>query len=254
MDNKNFDEKSKQKAPIIKGPMAGGAMRGMVTIDKPKDFKGTMKKLIKYLSKYKLAIIIVILFAIISTIFAIIGPKILGNATTIIFEGVLNIIADNGIEMDFNGIKKIIYLMLGLYLISAIFSYLQGFIMTGVSMKITYKLRKDIQTKINKLPLKYFDKKSYGEVISYITNDIDIIAQNLNQGLTQIITSTATVIGVLVMMFSISWQMSIVAILVLPLSLIIVIGIIKKSQKHFKAQQEYLGYVNRTYRRNIFKS
>lgn len=254
MDNKNFDDKQKQKAPISRGPIGGGPMGGMGASEKPKDFKGTIKKLLKYLSKYKMAIVIVILFAIISTIFAIIGPKILGNATTIIFEGVMNIIADNGIGMDFDGIKEIIYIMLGLYIISAIFSYLQRFIMTNVSMKITYKLRKDIQAKINKLPLKYFDKKSYGEVISYITNDIDTISQNLNQGLTQIITSVATVIGILVMMFSISWQLAVVAILVLPLSFGTVIGIIKKSQKHFKSQQEYLGHVNRTYRRNIFKS
>lgn len=146
------------------------------------------------------------------------------------------------------------YEMIALYVTSSGFSYLQGYIMAGISMKITYKLRKDIQAKINKLPLKYFDKKSYGEVISYITNDIDTISQNLNQGLTQIITSVTTVIGILIMMFSISWQMSIVALLVLPLSFGTVIGIIKKSQKYFKSQQEYLGHVNRTYRRNIFKS
>lgn len=158
-----------------------------------------------------------------------------------------------GKGIDFNEITKIMYIMLGLYVTSAIFSYLQGYIMAGISMKVTYKLRKDIQAKTNKLPLKYFDKKSYGEVISYITNDIDTISQNLNQGATQIITSVATVIGILIMMFSISWQMSIVAILVLPISFGIVVGIIKKSQKYFTHQQEYLGHVNRTYRRNVFK-
>lgn len=211
--------------------------------EKPKDFKGTLKKLLKELAQYKIVIAIVLIFAVLSTAFNILGPKILGNATTIIYEGILNMIAGVG-GIDFNAIGKIILTLVGLYLIATLFGYIQSFLMVGVSNKFTYSLRKNIQEKINKLPLKYFDKKNHGEVLSYITNDVDVITQNLGQGVTQIITSLATIIGILVMMISISWQMTIVAVLVLPISLGLIMSIVKKSQKYFRGQQEYLGHVN----------
>jgi len=238
-------ENINSQQPVRPGRFMGGgrpAMRG--AIEKPKDFKATMKKLLKYLSKYKLGIIIVIIFAIASTIFAIVGPKILGDATTIIFEGVMNIVADNGLGMDYDGIKRIIFLLVGLYLISGMFSYIQTHIMVGISAKVTYNLRESLQAKINKLPLSYFDKKSYGEVLSFITNDIDTVSQNLSQGLTTLITAIATIIGISVMMITISWQMTLVAFLVLPISFGIMTFMMKKSQKYFKSQQEYLGHVN----------
>jgi len=210
---------------------------------KAKDVKGTLKKLVKELTKYNISIIIVLIFAILSTVFNILGPQILGNATTIIYEGIMNMIAGIG-GIDFEAIGKIILILIGLYLISAFFAYIQSFVMVGVTNKFTYNLRKNIQAKINKLPLRYFDKKNHGEVLSYITNDVDAITQNLGQGITQIITSITTIIGILIMMLLISWQMTIVAILVLPTSILLISSVIKKSQKYFKGQQEYLGHVN----------
>lgn len=232
-----------KNSPKPSGPMGGGRKMAMPT-EKAKDFKGTLKKLLKYLGKYKISIIIVILFAMLSTIFAIVGPKILGEATTILFEGVVNMMAQNGIGIDFDGIKNILLTLLGLYIISAVFSYIQGWIMSKVTMNVTYKLRKDISHKINKLPLSYFDKKTQGEVLSYITNDVDTVSQTLNQGLTQIITSVTTLIGILIMMLSISWKMTIVAVMVLPVTIGLVAIVVKKSQKYFVKQQEYLGNVN----------
>ena len=223
------------------GPMGGGL--GAPT-EKAKDFKGTLKKLLKYLGRYKIAIIIVMIFAILSTIFSIVGPKILGEATTILFEGIMNMISENGLGIDFNGIKNILLTLLVLYIISAAFSYIQGLIMTKVTMNVTYKMRKDISHKINKLPLSYFDRKTQGEVLSYITNDVDTVSQSLNQGITQIITSITMLIGIIVMMLSISWQMTIIAILVLPVAIGLITGVVKKSQKYFIKQQEYLGNVN----------
>lgn len=213
-------------------------------VEKAKDFKGTIKKLLKYISKYKIMIAIVIIFSIISTIFSIVGPKILGDATTIIYEGVMNIISGNGLGMDFEGIKNIIILLLILYVISATFSYGQGYIMSKVSMKITYGLRKEISEKINKLPLSYFDKKNKGEVLSYITNDIDKLSENLYQLITQVISSVAMVIGILVMMISISYKMTFVAIAVLVISMVSMMLLMKKSQKYFTKQQSNLGHVN----------
>lgn len=224
-----------------RGPMGGPP--GARPVEKAKDFTGTLKKLLKYLGKYKIGIVIVIICAILSTIFNIIGPKVIGNATTEIYEGVIKMISGTG-GIDFDAIRNIILILIGLYIISVLFSYLQSYIMVGIGMKFTYTLRKNISKKINKLPLRYFDKKTYGEVLSYITNDVDTIAQNLNQGITQLITSITTIAGILVMMFSISWQMTIIAILVLPISSILIMIIFKKSQKYFKAQQEYLGHVN----------
>lgn len=227
---------------MVRPPMGGG--KGKVVQEKAKDFKGTTKKLIQhYLSKYKIAITIVILFAIGSTIFTIVGPKILGNATTEIFNGLIGKLS-GGSGIDFGKIGQILLTLLGLYLLSTVFSFIQGFTMTGVAQKITYQLRKDIAAKINRLPMNYFDKKTHGEVLSIITNDIDTVSQNLNQSITQIITSICTLIGILIMMFSISWQMTLVSLVILPLTIIVVSIVVKKSQKYFKSQQDYLGHVN----------
>ena len=224
------------------GPRRGPGARGQ--IEKPKNFKGTTKKLINnYLSKYKIALIIVFIFAIGSTIFTIVGPKILGNATTEIFNGLISKLS-GGDGIDFGKIARILLTLLGLYIVSALFSFIQGFTMTGVSQKITYKLRNDIAKKINKLPMNYFDNKTHGEVLSIITNDIDTLSMNLNQSITQIITAICTLIGILVMMLSISWQMTLISLIVLPISVLIVKQIVEKSQKYFKKQQDYLGHVN----------
>ncbi len=223
------------------GPMGG---TGKKSLEKAKDFKGTTKKLIKeYLSKYKIALIIVFIFAIGSTIFTIVGPKILGNATTEIFNGIVNKIS-GGSGIDFDKIGKILLTLICLYVVSALFSFIQGFTMTGIAQKITYKLRADISEKINKLPMKYFDKRTHGEVLSVITNDVDTLSANLNQSITQIITAICTLIGILVMMFSISWQMTLISLIILPVSALLVKNIVGKSQKYFKAQQDYLANVN----------
>ena len=224
------------------GPM-GGPRRGQ-SVEKAKDFKKTTAKLIRnYLSKYKIALIVVMIFAIGSTIFTIIGPKILGNATTEIFNGIVSKIS-GGSGVDFGKVGTILLTLLGLYLLSAIFSFVQGFTMTGVSQKLTYKLRNDIAVKINKLPMKYFDTKTHGEVLSIITNDIDTLSMNLNQSVTQIITSICTIIGILIMMLSISWKMTLISLIILPIAGILVKFIVSKSQKYFRAQQDYLGHVN----------
>lgn len=226
------------------GPM-GGPMGGRGrTTQKAKDVKGTTQKLIShYLSKYKIALLIVLIFAIGSTIFTIVGPKILGNATTEIFNGIMGKLS-GGAGIDFGKIGQILLTLLGLYILSAIFSFIQGFTMTNVSQKLTYKLRDDLSKKINRLPMKYFDKRTHGEVLSVITNDIDTLGMSLNQSLTQIVTSICTIIGILVMMFSINWQMTLISLVILPVSAVIVGFVVKKSQKYFKAQQDYLGHVN----------
>lgn len=226
-----------------KPPMAGGPGH-MGVAEKAKDFKGTTKKLIKdYLANYKIPMVIVLIFAVASTIFTIVGPKILGNATTEIFTGIMSKLS-GGNGINFENIAKILLTLLGLYIMSAIFSFIQGFTMTGISQKITYKLRNDIAIKINHLPMHYFDKKTHGEVLSIITNDVDTISQNLNQSITQIITSICTIIGILIMMFSISWVMTLISLFILPITAFIVKIIVGKSQKYFQAQQEYLGHVN----------
>jgi ATP-binding cassette, subfamily B, multidrug efflux pump len=233
------------RGPGRGGPMGhGGPMAMMMKGEKPRDFKGTMKKLIQYLGAYKLSIAVVIVFAIASTIFTIAGPKILGRATTRLFEGVMGQIAGTGTGVDFSYIERILLMTLGLYVIASAFSYIQGWIMSGVSMNITYRFRKDIASKINRMPLKYFDGTNHGEVLSRVTNDVDTVSQTLNQSLTQIITSVVSVIGVLIMMLSISWQMTLVALTVIPLSLVIVMLVVKRSQVYFKRQQDYLGHVN----------
>ena len=213
-------------------------------IEKAKDFKGTTKKLINdYLAKYKIALIIVIIFAIGSTIFSIIGPKILGNATTEIFNGLVNKISGNG-GIDFGKVGTILLTLLGLYIVSAIFSFIQSYVMTNVSQKLTYTMRNNLAKKINNLPMNYFDKKTNGEILSIITNDIDTLGMNLNQSITQIITSICTLIGVFIMMLSISWQMTLISLIVMPIGAILVKIIVGKSQKYFKRQQDYLGHVN----------
>ena len=228
--------------PKRRGPMGRGPV--MASGEKAKDFKGTLKKLLAYLKPHRVAVTFVVIFAIASTVFNIVGPKILGQATTKIFEGVMDMIANTGSGIDFEGIAKILLFLVGLYIISAVFSALQGFLMTGVSMKVTYKLRENTFAKINRLPFKYFDKTSYGEVLSFLTNDIETVNQTLNQSLTQIITSVATVIGILVMMFSISWQMTLVTLCISPLSFVFIVLVVKRSQKYFSSQQEYLGHIN----------
>ena len=213
-------------------------------IEKAKDFKGTTKKLIKdYMANYKIALIIVLVFATGSTIFSIVGPKILGNATTEIFNGLVSKISGNG-GIDFGKVGNILLTLLGLYGISAIFSFIQSFVMTNVSQKITYTMRNDLAKKINKLPMNYFDKKTNGEVLSIITNDIDTLGMNLNQSITQIITAICTLVGIFIMMLSISWQMTLISLTVMPIGAILVKTIVGKSQKYFKRQQDYLGHVN----------
>lgn len=223
-----------------RGPMG----KSMGAGQKANDFKGTMRKLIAYLSKFKISIILVIVFAIGSASFSIVGPKILGKATTKIFEGLVSKVSGGNVGIDFNAIGKILTFLLFLYLISALFSFIQGFIMSGISQKVSYNLRKEISAKLDRLPMKYFDTKTHGEILSRITNDIDTLNQSLNQSMTQLITSVTTMIGVLIMMLSISGIMTLVAVLILPISMFVISRIIKKSQKYFRYQQEYLGNVN----------
>jgi len=224
-------------------PGGGGPMAMMRRGEKPRDFKGTLTKLVQYLGQYRLLILFIWVLAIASTVAMILGPKILGNATTKLFAGVMAQISGTG-SIDFVYIGHIIVETLLLYLVSALLSYGQGWIMSSVAMNITYRFRKDIAEKINRMPLKYFDGTSHGEVLSRITNDVDTVSQTLNQSITQIITSIATVVGVLVMMLTISWQMTLVALAILPLSFGIIGLIINKSQVFFKRQQDYLGHIN----------
>ena len=211
--------------------------------EKAKDFKGTMKKLWVYINEYKLGLFFVILFAIGSTVFSIVGPKILGKATTEIFNGLVGKIS-GGSGIDFEKLGKILIGLLCLYAASALFSFIQGYIMTGISQKMTYRMRKEISEKIHRLPMNYFDKVTHGEVLSRVTNDVDTLSQSLNQSATQMITSVTTLIGVLIMMLSISPLMTVVALLILPVSLSMISVIVKHSQKFFRDQQSYLGHVN----------
>nr|WP_243473986.1 ABC transporter ATP-binding protein [Schnuerera ultunensis] len=220
-------------------------MRGMGRFDKPKNFRETFRKLLNYLRPYRIKLIVVIVFAIGSAAFSIVGPKILGKGTTKIFEGLVGKVSGiPGSGIDFQYIGNIISILIGLYLISALFSYIQGFIVTGVAQRISYNLRKEISKKINRLPLKYFDTNTHGDVLSRVTNDVDTVSQTLNQSMSQIITSATTLIGVLIMMISISIRMTIAALLILPISMFLVLSIVKRSQKYFKVQQESLGRVN----------
>ncbi|MCA0383965.1 MAG: ABC transporter ATP-binding protein/permease [Firmicutes bacterium] len=226
------------------GPGMGHGPMGMMGGAKAKDFKSTIKRLINYLDVYKWTILMVILLAAASAAFGIYGPKLLGKATTKVFEGIFGKISGTGTGIDFDYIGGIMITLIILYGVSALLSYIQGFVMTGVSMKVTYKMRKDISEKINRIPLKYFDGTNHGEVLSRITNDVDTVSQTLNQSLTQMITSITTVIGVMIMMISISGLMTLVSLLIIPLSMVFVMLIVKRSQKYFKEQQKLLGNVN----------
>ena len=225
------------------GHHGGHGPHGAMVGEKAKDFKGTMKKLMAYLGKYKIGFFFVVVFAIGSTVFNIVGPKILGKATTEIFNGLVGKVS-GGAGIDFDAIARILITLLCLYVCSAAFAFIQGYIMTGISQKLTYRMRKEISEKIHRMPMNYFDKMTHGEVLSRITNDVDTLSMSLNQSATQVITSVATLIGVLVMMLSISPAMTVVALLVLPVSMGFISVIVKHSQKYFKNQQEYLGHVN----------
>lgn len=234
----------KAQAPKRHGPFGGGHGPAGAPTEKARDFKGSMGKLLRYLGRYKIRVAIVLVFAMLSTVFMIVGPKILGTATTEMFNGIMGKIAGTGSGIDFGRILQILLFLLALYLISLAFSYIQSWVMTGVSMRVTYNLRNDIMKKINRMPLNYFDTTSHGEVLSRVTNDVDTLSQTLNQSITQIITSVTTIVGILIMMLSISWQLTLVALCIIPVSLIFILQIVKRSQKYFSAQQEYLGHVN----------
>ncbi|HHZ12535.1 MAG: ABC transporter ATP-binding protein [Caldicoprobacterales bacterium] len=237
-----MSEKRTRRRP---GKMESGAGRGSGSFEKPKNLKETFSKLLGYLRPYRLQLGVVIVFAIGSAAFSIVGPKILGRATTNIFEGLVAKIAGlPGGGIDFGYLGNIILILIGLYLLSAFFSFVQGFIVTGVAQKISYNLRREISQKVNRLPLKYFDTVTHGEVLSRVTNDVDTVSQSLSQSTSQIITSGTSFIGVLIMMISISWQMTLAAILMLPISMALVMVVVKRSQKYFVAQQKNLGYVN----------
>ena len=223
-----------------RGPMGRGP--GFVG-EKPKDFKGSSKKLIKYLGKYWIAIVIVMIFAAASTVFSVAGPKVMGKATTALAEGLMDKISGTG-GIDFDYIAKVLLFTLGLYIISAVFMFIQGLIMTNITQKTCYRMRKEIVEKINRMPMKYFESRTYGEVLSRITNDVDTLGQSLNQSITQVITSVATLIGTLVMMLSISPLMTIISIVILPVSAFLISFVVKHSQKFFRQQQEYLGHIN----------
>lgn len=221
-------------------PMGGGRF---APGEKPKNFKGTLKKLISYLGVYKIAILIVMILAAVATVFSVAGPKIMAKATNALFDGLMSKIAGTG-GIDFGYIGKILLFTLGLYIFSSVVSFVQGWIMTGISQKISYRMRKDISEKIGRMPMGYFESRTYGEVLSRITNDIDTLGMTLNQSITQIITSVATLIGTLVMMLSISPLMTLISLVILPVSAFLLSFVIKKSQKHFRTQQEYLGHIN----------
>ena len=233
----NMNSASRPKRPM------GGPGRGMAPGEKVKDFKGSIRKMLRYMGKYKIAVVFVIIIAACSTVFSVAGPKVLGKATTALASGLMAKVAGTG-GIDFTYIGKILLFVLGLYLLSSVLSFIQGWIMTGITQKICYRMRKEITEKINRMPMKYFESRTYGEVLSRITNDVDTLGMGLNQSVTQIITSTATIIGVLVMMLSISPLMTLIALVVLPVSGICVSLVVKKSQKHFITQQEYLGHIN----------
>jgi ATP-binding cassette subfamily B multidrug efflux pump len=227
-------------------PGRGGPMGGMMMVGgKPRNFRKTLRTFLNYLKPFRLRLILVAFFAIISTVFAIVGPRLMGDATTRLFEGVVAKATHiPGAAIDFGYIEQIVVILIGLYVLSAIFNFIQGFVMAGVAMKVTYKFRKDIAEKINRLPLKYFDTQTHGDVLSRVTNDVDTINTTLTQNLSQIITSVVMILGVLVMMISISWLMTLVALVILPFSFVLTRFIIRGSQRYFRKQQDYLGYMN----------
>lgn len=242
-----MSENKRHRGPMGgKGLMGGGPMGrgGMGAGEKANDFKGTMRKLIEYLNVYKMSIVVVMIFAAVSTVFSIFGPEILGRATNVIAEAFKNAMQTGVLQIDYQEIQRILIFLLILYIASCAFSYIQSWVMTNISQKVTYNLRNDIIKKINRMPLKYFDTHTHGEVLSRVTNDVDTVSQTLGQSLTQIVTSVTMVIGVFIMMLRISIVMTAAALIVIPISLFFVMGVVKKSQKYFQGQQEYLGHIN----------
>lgn len=223
--------------------MPHGHGKGMMPGEKPKDMKSAMGKLLRYLGRYKAAIFVVMIFAAASTLFSVVGPKVMAKATNALVEGLTKKIAGTG-AIDFTYIAKVLLFTLCLYLCSAVFNFIQGMIMTGVTQKTCYRMRRDISQKINRMPVKYFESRTYGEVLSRITNDVDTLGQSLNQSITMVITSVSTLIGTLVMMLSISGIMTLISLVILPVSMILISFVVKHSQKYFRQQQEYLGHVN----------
>ena len=235
---------SREHTGTMRRPGPGhGPGHGNMSFEKAKDFKGTIRKLVSYLGKYKIRFGIMVFFAVASTIFSIVGPTILGNATTEIFNGLMAKINQTG-GIDFGKIGRILLLLLGLYVISACMSFIQGFIMSGISNDVMYSMRKEISAKMNRMPMKYFESRTTGEILSRVTNDVDTLGQSLNQSITQLITSVTTLIGVFVMMLRINVWMTLCAVLILPVSMMIIQTVMKHSQKFFRQQQEYLGNVN----------
>ncbi|AHB13759.1 ABC transporter ATP-binding protein [Dehalococcoides mccartyi] len=237
-----------RNTPRTQMPVSGGPMGGMRLAhsgEKARNFKDTMASLLKYLTPYRFTLIIALVLAILGTVFTIIGPKLLGNATTKLFEGLVSKVTNAaGAGIDFTYIGNIVLILVGLYAISAICSYIMGYIMTGVSIKVTYDLRKQIAEKINRLPMKFFDNKTYGEVLSHVTNDVDLISNTLTQSMSQMVTSIVTILGVLVMMFTINWVMALASLIIVPVSIGLISMIVGRSQKYFRKQQDYLGHIN----------
>ncbi len=238
-ENKEY---SKNRNMGRRGP---GGHGGMMPGEKAKDFKGTTRKILAYIGRYKIAIVLVVICAVAGTVFNIVGPKVLSKATTEIFNGLVSKVS-GGAGIDFHKIGIILLILLGLYCVSALFSFIQGFIMSGISQKLSFRMRKEISEKINRMPLAYFESKTVGEVLSRITNDVDTFGMSLNQSITTLITSVTTLIGVFIMMMTISPLMTLIALVILPVSALLISVVVKHSQKYFKAQQEYLGDINGT--------
>ncbi|MDD6656512.1 MAG: ABC transporter ATP-binding protein [Lachnospiraceae bacterium] len=238
------EQKTYHRPPKRRGHGPGGpGGPGMMPVEKAKDFKGSIGKLIAYIGRYKLAIFVVMIFAVVGTVFNVVGPKVLGKATTALSEGLMAKIAGTG-GIDLTRISRILLFVLALYVISAIFTFIQHYIMSTISQKICYRMRKEISEKINRMPMKYFESRTYGEVLSRITNDVDTLGMSLSQSINQIITSITTMVGVLIMMISISPLLTLIALFILPISISLIAFVMKKSQKYFRSQQEYLGEIN----------
>lgn len=235
------EQKTYHRPPKRRGHGPGGP--GMMPVEKAKDFKGSISKLIAYIGRYKLAIFVVMIFAVVGTVFNVVGPKVLGKATTTLSDGLMAKIAGTG-GIDLTKISRILLFVLALYVVSALFTFIQHYIMSTISQKICYRMRKEISEKINRMPMKYFESRTYGEVLSRITNDVDTLGMSLSQSINQIITSVTTMVGVLVMMISISPLLTLIALFILPISISMIAFVMKKSQKYFRSQQEYLGEIN----------
>ncbi len=234
---------NEQNSSKNKSGFGGPGGPGMAPVEKAKDFKGSFKKLLKYMGQFKIAIIFTLVIAVLSTVFSVAGPKVMAYATNALADGMMDKISGVG-GIDFGYIGMILLFTLGIYLVSALFNFLQGIIMTGITQKICYRMRKEISEKIHRMPMKYFESRTYGEVLSRITNDVDTVGTGLNQSVTQLITAIATLVGVIIMMFSISATMTGITLLILPISILLISMIVKFSQKYFRTQQEYLGHIN----------